>query len=321
MLSKYYAKIEHASLHRLIRPYLLLACVFGFYSKANAELTSRPLEHNGYSRPYLLYRPAHMGAHPSVVIMLGGIGSTSQYEAHNFGWMQKAECDGFLTVFPEPVATKPDLPADRKNNVTFWEMQGSRTHVPGPDKLHVDDDGYLLAVIRDVKRRDHADTRRIFLAGFSSGSGIAQLFAARHPREVGGVVAVATPLMDPPKKLARPVPILYIHGDDDEQFAGFEVNSPHFATTPHGNWLTWGYLDGCTQQTARKTPWGVQFVWRGCKHNVPVTADFIRHLGHEWAGSRDAHTEQRYWPDGPLNFTEMAWQFFAGIVSQTKPLP
>jgi hypothetical protein len=39
-----------------------------------------------------------------------------------------------------------------------------------------------------------------------------QLYASRHPREIGGVVAVATPLMDPPAKLARPVPILYIHG-------------------------------------------------------------------------------------------------------------
>jgi TonB dependent receptor len=97
------------------------------------------------------------------------------------------------------------------------------------------------------------DTDRVFFAGFSSGSGMVQLFASRHPELVDGVVAVATPLMEPPKKLTRPVPILYIHGDEDEQLTAFETNSPHFATTPHGNWVTWGYLDGCRKQTAEKT--------------------------------------------------------------------
>jgi poly(3-hydroxybutyrate) depolymerase len=245
--------------------------------------------------------------------MLGGVRSTAKSEAENIGWMQQAERDGFLAVFPEPVATRPDQPANRKSNVTFWEMQGSRTHLLAPGKQPVDDDGYLSAVLRDVLRRDHPDRKRIFLVGFSSGSGMAQLFASRHSREIGGVVAVATPLMEPPLKLARPVPVLYIHGDDDEQFSGFEVNSPNFATTPHGNWVTWGYLNACHTQVAEKTEWGVRFSWRGCKNGVPVVADFVAHFGHEWAGSIDARFDQKYWPSGPLNFTNMAWQFFAGI--------
>jgi poly(3-hydroxybutyrate) depolymerase len=115
------------------------------------------------------------------------------------------------------------------------------------------------------------------------------------------------PLMDPPAKLARPLPILYIHGDDDEQFSGFETNSSQFATTPHGNWITWGYLNGCDTQVAEKTEWGVRFSWPRCKNGVPVMANFVAHFGHEWAGSVDGHWEQQYWPKGPLNFTNMAW--------------
>ena len=82
-----------------------------------------------------------------------------------------------------------------------------------------------------------------------------QLLASRHPRSVTAIAAIATPLMEPPPSLVRPVAVLYIHGDDDERFSGFEVNSPDFATTPHGNWVTWGYLDGCRIQRAKKTPW------------------------------------------------------------------
>jgi polyhydroxybutyrate depolymerase len=313
MVSKYHVILSNVIGDPGIRRHTVaLAAIFILLlMPARAQLESRQIVHNGYTRPYLLFRPPHLAAHPAVVFMLGGVRSTARYEAENFGWKEEAERNGFLAVFPELVATRTDKPADRKENVTFWEMKGSRTHLLAPGALPVDDDGYLSAVLRDVMRRDHPDRKRIFLAGFSSGSGMVQLFATRHPREVSGIVAVATPLMDPPAKLARPVPILYIHGDDDEQFSGFEVNSPRFATTPHGNWVTWGFLDGCQRQTAEKTEWGVRFAWSGCKDQVPVIAEFIHHFGHEWAGSIDGH-----WSGNPPNFTDRAWQFFASIHSK-----
>jgi polyhydroxybutyrate depolymerase len=280
---------------------------------AKAQMQDRPFTHNGYSRSYLIYRPAHLLPHPAVVIMLGGIRSTAESESKNFGWIDEANRHEFIVVFPAPVRTDLGQPIERSKNITFWQMQGSRTHILAPGGMPVDDDGYILAVLKDVLRRDHPDRRRIFLAGFSSGSGMVQLFAARHSKYVSAVVAVATPLMDPPVKLVRPVAILYIHGDKDEQFSGFETHSPNFATTPHGNWVTWGYLDGCRKQTAQTTDWGVRFSWQDCKHQVPVIADFVVNLGHEWPGSLDSRWNQNYRPQEPLNFTDMAWQFFATI--------
>jgi poly(3-hydroxybutyrate) depolymerase len=278
-----------------------------------AQTETRPFAHNGYDRPYIIHRPAHPAAHPTVVFMLGGIGSTAQSESEDFNWISVSDRNGFFVVFPEPIATQTDQPMDRHNNISFWEMQGSRTHRLAAGALPVDDDGYLMAVLRDVLKRDRGDPERVFFAGFSSGSGAAQLLASRHSNEIRGVVAVATPLMDPPPNLARPVPILYIHGDKDEQFSGFEVNSPNFATTPHGNWVTWGYLNGCRIQTAKKMNWGVQLSWRGCKHGVPVVADFIANFGHEWA---DSSGHKQHPQVHGLDFTEIAWQFFAEIQSK-----
>ena len=283
---------------------------------AAAQTETSPFVHNGYSRPYIIHRPAQPAAYPAVVFMLGGIGSTAQSESEDFNWISESDRAGFLVVFPEPLATQTDQPMDRKNNISFWEMKGSRTHRLAAGALPVDDDGYLMAVLRDVLKRDHCDRKRVFIAGFSSGSGAAQLLASRHAKEISGVVAVATPLMDPPPKLARPVPILYIHGDKDEQFSGFEVNSPNFATTPHGNWVTWGYLNGCRIQTAEKMKWGVQLSWRGCNNGVPVVADFIANFGHEWAVSLDSSGNKQPSRADGLDFTEMAWQFFAGIQSK-----
>ena len=217
---------------------------------ATAQIQIQPFSHNGYDRPYLLYRPAHLSAHPAVVFMLGGITSTAESTSREYGWINEADRNGFLAVFPEPVRTNLTLPLNEKRNITFWEMKGSRTHILGPGMSAVDDDGYLRAVLKDVLRREHPDPKRVFFAGFSSGSGMVQLFASQHPQLVSAVVAVATPLMDPPSKLSSPVSILYIHGDEDEQFTAFEANSPHFATTPHGNWITWGYLNGCQNRIA-----------------------------------------------------------------------
>jgi poly(3-hydroxybutyrate) depolymerase len=275
-----------------------------------SQTETRPFVHNGYSRPYLVHRPTKVPPHPAVVFMLGGITSTAKSASEEFHWTSEADRYGFLVIFPEPVPTQTDQPAG-SDNITFWEMKGSRTHRLAAGARPVDDDGYLIGVLKEVVSRDHADPNRVFFAGFSSGSGAVQLVASRHPQQIRGIVAVATPLMDPPPALARPVPILYIHGDNDVQLTAFEVNSPNFGTTPHGNWVTWGYLNGCRTQTARKMDWGVQFSWQGCKHDVPVVADFVANFGHQWAGSQSWKRSGS--PSAVLDFTDMAWQFLAAL--------
>lgn len=39
----------------------------------SAELATRSMTHNGYNRPCLTYRPAHLPVRPPVVFMLEGI--------------------------------------------------------------------------------------------------------------------------------------------------------------------------------------------------------------------------------------------------------
>jgi poly(3-hydroxybutyrate) depolymerase len=277
------------------------------------QLDVHPFAHNGYNRPYLVYTPVHLDPHPPVVFVLGGVGSSARSTASDLGWTQQADQHHFLLIFPEPLTRDPQQPFVKFTNTTFWEMQGSRTHALAPGMPPVDDDGYLMAVLADCLHTSRADRKRVFFTGFSSGSAMVQILASRHPKSITAIAAVATPLLEPPQTLARPVPLLYIHGDDDEQFSGFEVNSPNFATSPHGNWVTWGYLDGCHVQRAQKTLWGVQLTWQLCRHNVPVIADFIKGLGHEWLSSDDAPWNATHRPQDPLNFPAMAWQFFASL--------
>ena len=280
------------------------------------RLVTRPFVHHGYSRPYLIYTPNHLASRPAVVFMLGGVGSSARSTSEEFGWTGEADRNGFVVVFPAPVQRDPSQAFAVKANLTFWEMQGSRSHVIGLGKQSVDDDGYLMDVLHDVLRSTRADRKRVFFAGFSSGSGMAQLLASRHPHAITAVAAVATPLMEPPARLIPPVSILYIHGDLDEAFSGFEVNSPHFATTPHGNWVTWGFLDGCRRQTATRKAWGVQMDWGGCRSEAKVRALLIKDLGHEWVGSAHSTWLEAKSSRELLPFTDLAWTFFAELHSR-----
>jgi polyhydroxybutyrate depolymerase len=280
----------------------------------SGKLEPHPLTHHGYSRPYLVYTPHLVKPHAAVVFVLGGVSSSASSTATDLGWTEEADRNGFIVVFPEPLTQDPLKPFVKITNTTFWEMQGSRTHIVPPGMASIDDDGYLMSVLQEVLRTQPVDRKRVFFAGFSSGSGMVQLMASRHPDKIHGIAAVATPLMEPPQKLARAVAVLYIHGDDDEQFSGFEVNSPNFATTPHGNWVTWGYLDGCSVQRAKRTDWGVQLTWEGCRSGLPVVADFVKGLGHEYLRASSAWNAAHRTGD-PLDFADMSWQFFAGLGS------
>src|SRR5277367_3879999 len=144
--------------HRIPNPILplLILAVAQFVA---AQTETRPFVHNGYSRPYIIHRPANLPARPPVVFMLGGIRSSAKSTSEDFNWIAESDRNRFLVVFPEPVATVTDQPADRQN-VTFWEMKGSRTHRPPAGAMPVDDDGYLMAVLAEVLRRDHADPNR-----------------------------------------------------------------------------------------------------------------------------------------------------------------
>jgi poly(3-hydroxybutyrate) depolymerase len=131
---------------------------------------------------------------------------------------------------------------------------------------------------------------------------------------VAGVFAVATTLFYPPAKLTRPVPVFFVYGaEDGTEIHGLGPHDPHFGTTAHGNWVTWGFLDGCRTQTARLTDWGVEFSWIGCRGDVPVIFAHVLHLGHEWPGSVRSRWNETYRPGHPLSFTDIAWDFFSGL--------
>ncbi len=79
----------------------------------------------------------------------------------------------------------------------------------------VDDEGYLLAVIEEI--REKVAISDVALFGHSNGGFMAYALACRHPEDFAAVVTVAGALDDPPPDCGAegPARILHIHGTDD----------------------------------------------------------------------------------------------------------
>ena len=111
-----------------------------------------------------------------------------------------------------PLPPDPDRPPKFMTNPPRWN-DGS---VPPTPELRsdADDVGFLTAVIDDVIARGPADPRRVYVAGFSNGAGMAFRLAAERADRVAALAAVAGYCWTDAWPV-RPVPTLYLSGAAD----------------------------------------------------------------------------------------------------------
>ena len=102
---------------------------------------------------------------PAVVFMLGGIGSTARSTRRiSTGSASRIATDFWL--YSQSQSLRNLISPRTENNISFWEMKGSRTHRLAAGAPPVDDDGYLMAVLAGSPHRDHGDRKRVFLRAF-----------------------------------------------------------------------------------------------------------------------------------------------------------
>jgi polyhydroxybutyrate depolymerase len=79
-------------------------------SLADVETT---IHVDGFDRTYLIHLPHGTTSTKRllVVMMLQGHGSSSRSTAHDFGWIEKADIEGFIVVFPQTLPIGPARPA------------------------------------------------------------------------------------------------------------------------------------------------------------------------------------------------------------------
>ncbi|NDJ35519.1 MAG: hypothetical protein GYB64_12700 [Chloroflexi bacterium] len=192
----------------------------GCASPAVAEgLTEHTLRVDGEERFYLVYDPDGRAAERPLVLDMHGWGGTAYEQLGASGFTAIAEEEGIIVVYPQ--ATGEEL---------LWGL--------------ADDVSYIEAVLDAVSADYPVDESRIYATGFSAGGFMAHYLGGALSDRIAAVASVGGLIPDPdfaalggavtdaadlielalPPEPIRPVPVMMIHGTNDEvvPYAGVE---------------------------------------------------------------------------------------------------
>lgn len=250
-----------------------------------------------------------------VVLMLHGAGGSGEGAISETGWDAKADREGFIAVFPDGAPPHPLLPARFLLNPRLWN-DGSGRGAIGVE--HVDDIGFISAMIDFLEARYAADPARIYCTGFSNGASMTFSVGLNLSNRIAAIAPVSGHLWYREKQLAYPVPLLFIIGTDDplNPIAGGNVKLPWEKTEYHppveDSLKEWERMLGCGPevQTARRKGL-MEITYNHCARGGEVEYYRVSGLGHAWPGGKNRLPEK--WvgkPSDSLNATDVIWDFF-----------
>jgi polyhydroxybutyrate depolymerase len=136
--------------------------------------------------------------------------------------------DGFIVVYPEGT-----IAADVEGEFS-WNA-GMCCGIPA--RAGINDVAFIDSTIRDVTENFAADPARVFVAGFSNGGMLANRIACESSEPIAGIAVVAGALSVSECSERTRMPVLIIHGTDDETvpYDGGATNARTGAR--FGSWL------------------------------------------------------------------------------------
>jgi len=165
----------------------------------------RTLQVDGVTRTYFLHVPAVLSRDsiPLVLVFHGGGGNGPGTERLT-KFSALADREGFLVAYPEGLG---------RNWNDGREFTSSRAH-----RDHVDDVGFVSALLDAIERTHPVDPRRIFATGISNGGIFSHYLAARMSGRIAAIAPVVGGIADPPEpwfQPAHPVSVLILQGTKD----------------------------------------------------------------------------------------------------------
>jgi polyhydroxybutyrate depolymerase len=234
----------------------------------------RTVRVDGVVRRYLLSVPAHLVGLPALVVAFHGLNQQAVAFAGRTGLIPATRAAGEALVLPES-----DGPA----------FNDGRLGPQGPA-----DDAFALAVVQQLVAADLVDPRRVVVAGFSNGAGMAMEVAGRHPGAVGAFVSIAGDMIAGPAapRPTGPVPGYLVHGTADhvQPWIGRRAEGPTwpaYISVPSAVQL-WVKADSAAGVTTRTVRGGARAgtvtirTWHPGPSGAGVTFYEVDGMGHRW---------------------------------------
>jgi polyhydroxybutyrate depolymerase len=274
------------------------------------------IEHGGRWRTYLLHVPPSLreGEPAPLVLALHGTGGTGTGMEAVTGLSPLSDRHGFIVAYPDAV--------DRS-----WNDGRGLDHLPS-HRQGVDDVGFAVDLVGEIRRAHAVDPGRIFAAGISNGAFFSHYLAARRADLVAAIAPVAggmAPAVAGDFRPARPVSVLALQGTDDPliPYAGGEVKWYRGGVVAAEEAVRkWAEVDGCRPDPRREEvplqgPGEGMRVRRdtygGGREGAEAGLVTIEGGGHTWPGGLQFLPERIIGKTcRGVNASELIWEFFSG---------
>ena len=256
-----------------------------------------------------------------VVIMLHGGGGTTRAANEETGWVDKAEAEGFLAVFPEAMARDPSQRSSFARNPQLWNDGSGRFY---PEQKMPDDIAFINALIDHLISSFPVDEKQIFVTGFSNGASMSFRAGAELSKRVAAIAPVAGACWLGEIVLEQPVSMFYMTGTNDplnlieggvpKLLSGGSDPIRSKAKPPVrdsiNKWVQALACPGISSSVAETN--GVKTETYGpCREGCEVIYVTVEGQGHTWAGGKSLLPES--WvgkTSDKIRATDAIWDFF-----------
>ena len=229
---------------------------------------------------------------------------------------QKADVSGFVVAYPEGSRVDMQQPFDLDTNRQTWNDGSGRFH---SGLRGVDDVGFIRALLDRMRGEYAIDLDRVYATGFGNGACMVYRLGIELADHIAAIAPVSGHLWYRGFKLSRPVPMLFIIGNDDP------INPPAGGVVRgiSGNYEErpsileevprWAHALGCaaTPETVYDQNGVTAVGYRGGKPGVEVLFYRVDGLGNVWPGGRSMLPENLVGaPSGRLIANDVIWDFF-----------
>lgn len=173
--------------------YSLIVLFFFFiitHSNINAQTDS--IQVGEINRKLIVYAPQNIPDNRPLLISMHGAGQGADYQQGQAKYESIADTAKFVVVYPAGINKR-------------WDISGTS------------DIEFIEAIIDEMYRLYKVDRSRIYLSGFSMGGMMTYYAATKIADKIAAFAPVGGYLMRGPNTAStRPVPIIHVHGTDDD---------------------------------------------------------------------------------------------------------
>lgn len=264
---------------------------------------------DGIRRTYIVKLPDNYYQQDSnrpLVIGLHGTGGNAEQFEKAYGFEQKGNEEGFITIFPDGIEKKDGLGLFQ---VRTWNAGSCCDYAM---YTNVNDVKFISTLIDNISNRFKVNRKKVYVTGMSNGGMMAYRLASELPDKIAAAGIVSGDMVAPKDASKQGiVPILHIHAIPDTKvpFAGgIGIGGYDFPPAMDGiNY--WVSRNNCDINPATVQHDGYEVrSWSNSNGKALVQCYLTQDGGHAWPSS-EVQGRRGDTPSAVINATNLIWDF------------